>query len=108
MRLQYQLRVVEAPWEGLEEDEEDPTTDEQVEQYAQAVREAAVPEMRYLAALAVNDGLCKPTGEIEYRATCNRQVIDTPIDEMGDRIVMVVVTGQLSRLWLKPPWADVG
>src|SRR5262245_47001609 len=63
MRLQYQLQVVENPWEDLEEDEEYEPTDEQMEEHARAVREAAIPQMSYYAALAVNHGLCKPTIE---------------------------------------------
>src|SRR5262249_10303328 len=50
-------------WEDLEDDEEYEPTAEQMEEHARAVREAAVPEMRYYAALAVNHGLCKPTIE---------------------------------------------
>ena len=53
------------------------------------------------------DGLGKADGSIVYRSTCNFQVIDTPIDEIPERMVMVVVTGQVTRLWNKAPWLDL-
>jgi hypothetical protein len=53
------------------------------------------------------DGLNKIDGEIYFRTVCNTMPVDTPIDELPDRLVMVVVTGQLSRLWIRPPWSDV-
>jgi hypothetical protein len=52
------------------------------------------------------DGQVNAQGELSYRALCDGRLIDTPLDELADRIVMVVVTGQLSRLWIKPPWAE--
>jgi hypothetical protein len=53
------------------------------------------------------DGLNRTSGELFFRATCNRMTLDTPLEELGDHIVMVVVTGQISRMWVKPPWTDV-
>ncbi|HEX2572081.1 MAG TPA: hypothetical protein VH877_21230 [Polyangia bacterium] len=52
------------------------------------------------------DGVVNAQGELSYRALCDGQIVDTPIAELGERIVMVVVTGQLSRLWIKPPWTE--
>ena len=52
------------------------------------------------------DGIGKPDGDILYRATCNFHPIDTPLDELPERMVMVIVTGELSRLWNRPPWMD--
>ena len=53
------------------------------------------------------DGVCSKDGAISFRTTCNKHSVDTPIDEIPERIVMVVVTGELSRLWIRPPWVDV-
>lgn len=52
------------------------------------------------------DGIVNAQGEVHYRALCDGKSIDTPLEELADRIVMVVVTGQLSRLWIKPPWTE--
>lgn len=52
------------------------------------------------------DGQVNAQGELSYRSLCDGQLIDTPLDQLADRIVMVVVTGQLSRLWIKPPWTE--
>ena len=43
--------------------------------------------------------------EIAYRTTIDGQKVDSEIDELGDRLVMMIVTGQLARLWNTPPWA---
>jgi hypothetical protein len=43
--------------------------------------------------------------EIRYKTTVAGNKVDTPIDEFGDRLVMVIVTGQLTRFWNTPPWA---
>lgn len=53
------------------------------------------------------DGLSRSDGEIFYRATCEGEPIDTPTEELGERMVMVIITGELSRLWNRPPWVDV-
>jgi hypothetical protein len=50
------------------------------------------------------DGIGKADGEIQYRSTCNFQPIDTPLEELAERMVMVIVTGEVSRLWNTPPW----
>ena len=52
------------------------------------------------------DGLANAQGELSYRVLCDGRLVDTPLAELADRIVMVVVTGQLSRLWIKPPWTE--
>jgi len=46
--------------------------------------------------------------ETRYKITCAKQNVDTPIEELPDRIVMVIVTGQLTRFWTVPPWAGSG
>lgn len=43
-------------------------------------------------------------GETVYRVLVDGKPLDSPIDELGDRLVMVVVTGQLARLWNVAPW----
>jgi hypothetical protein len=52
------------------------------------------------------DGMVSAQGELSYRSICDGRPLDTPLDELADRMVMVMVTGQLSRLWIKPPWTE--
>jgi hypothetical protein len=44
--------------------------------------------------------------ETRWKIVCAHHKVDVPIDELGDRLVMVVVTSLLTRLWNTPPWAD--
>ncbi len=39
-----------------------------------------------------------------WRLSCDGKPLDIAIDELGERMVMVVVTGQLARLWNVAPW----
>jgi hypothetical protein len=43
--------------------------------------------------------------EIKYKTVCARYKLDSDIDELGDRLVMVIVTSQITRLWNNAPWA---
>lgn len=52
------------------------------------------------------EALVRASGDITYRATCNGDKIDTPLEDMPDHLVALVVTGQLSRLWIVPPWTE--
>ncbi len=42
--------------------------------------------------------------EIRYKVTVDGHKVDTPIDDFGDRLVMVIVTAQLTRFWNTAPW----
>lgn len=49
------------------------------------------------------DALYK-NGELLWRMSCDKKALDITIDELGDRLVMVIVTGQITRLWNVAPW----
>ena len=51
------------------------------------------------------DGLYKGD-ELRWRIMSDGQEIDTPIDELPERLVAVVATGELSRLWKMAPFVD--
>ncbi len=44
--------------------------------------------------------------ETRYKIVCAKHRVDVPIEELGDRLVMVIVTSQLTRMWNTPPWAS--
>lgn len=43
-------------------------------------------------------------GELLWRMSCDKKPLDITVDELGDRLVMVIVTGQITRLWNVAPW----
>ena len=45
-------------------------------------------------------------GQLGWRITSDGKEVDTPIDEIGERLVAVVATGELSRLWTSAPFLD--
>lgn len=45
-------------------------------------------------------------GELNWRITCDYQPVDTPIDELPDRMVALIATGEMTRLWKIPPFAS--
>lgn len=42
--------------------------------------------------------------QLAWRVTSAGQPVDTPIDELPERMVAAVATGELSRLWVKAPF----
>ena len=42
-----------------------------------------------------------------FRITSGGKQVDTPIDEIGERLVAVVATSELSRLWTAAPFIEV-
>ncbi|MSP61632.1 MAG: hypothetical protein EXR72_15120 [Myxococcales bacterium] len=49
------------------------------------------------------DGIWKESGVL-WRMACDKKALDITVDELGERIVMVIVTGQITRLWNVAPW----
>ena len=46
-------------------------------------------------------------GEIGWRATCDYKEIDTGVDDLPDRLIAVIATGELTRLWTTAPFIGV-
>lgn len=42
--------------------------------------------------------------ELRWRVTSDGREVDTPIDEIADRLVSVVATGEIARLWTVAPF----
>jgi hypothetical protein len=49
------------------------------------------------------DALYKEGG-FKWRMSCEGRPLDITVDELGDRLVMVIVTAQIARLWNVAPW----
>jgi hypothetical protein len=39
-----------------------------------------------------------------WRISCDFKKVDCPVDELADRIIIVIVTGEHTRLWGSAPW----
>ena len=44
-------------------------------------------------------------GAVGWRVTCDYQPVDTTVEELPDRMVALIATGEMTRLWKTPPFA---
>ena len=51
------------------------------------------------------EGVFKGT-ELIWRINCDGRLVDTPLDELADRLIAVVATGELTRVWTMAPFVE--